>query len=209
MLNNNLDTLEDSFSFWKNLVFVIIFFAITPLTLGVSLFSLFSLKNTDTTGVVLGSSTVASSGVRVYASLPSEFPTIDGVATSSDARPVLIENYLRRYRSPLTPHATYLVEIADKYELDYRLLPAIAQQESNLCKIIPAGGHNCWGWGIHSEGTLGFESFETAIETVAYGIKGQYIDKGFVTPEEIMGKYTPLSNGSWAMGVTQFMAEME
>ncbi|MBL7036880.1 hypothetical protein ISR94_03535 [Candidatus Microgenomates bacterium] len=210
MLNSKLDTFEESFSFWKNLVLIIIFFVITPVTLGVSLFSLFSLKDTGSAaGVVLGTSTAYDSGVRVYASLPSEFPTVDGVATSSDARPVLIEDYLERYDSPLTPYAYFLVEIADKYGLDYKLLPAIAQQESNLCKIIPPGGHNCWGWGIHSKGTLGFESFEAAIETVAYGIKTQYIDKGFITPEEIMSKYTPLSDGSWARGVIQFMSEMQ
>ncbi|KKU47808.1 MAG: hypothetical protein UX67_C0028G0001, partial [Candidatus Woesebacteria bacterium GW2011_GWF2_46_8] len=100
-------------------------------------------------------------------------------------------------------------EAADRYELDYRLTTAIAQQESNLCKIIPPGSNNCWGWGIHSAGTLGFDSFEEGIETVSAGLRKEYLDKGFRTVEEIMSKYTPLSNGSWATGVTKFMSEME
>lgn len=203
---------EDNFSFWKNLVVIVVFFVVTPLTLGVSLFSLFSLKdgNSQKEGAVLGYSTAnTNSGVRVYASLPSEFPTVSGVAGAADARPEIVRQYLESYNSPLVPWADYLVQISDKYNLDYRLLPAIAQQESNLCKIIPAGGHNCWGWGIHSEGTLGFDTFEESIEAVAYGLRTEYLDKGYQTPEEIMSKYTPLSNGSWARGVTKFMAEME
>jgi hypothetical protein len=56
---------------------------------------------------------------------------------------------------------------------------------------------------------LGFSSFSEGIEEVSRGIRKEYLDKGFATIEEIMGKYTPLSNGSWAEGVNKFMAEME
>lgn len=206
------NSFEENFSFWKNLVLIIIFFTITPVTLGVTLFSMFFLKSFDVPekqGVVLGASNTNNSGVRVYASLPSQFPQVSGTVGSSDARPEIVRNYLKNYGSILEPYADYLILISDKYGLDYRLLPAIAQQESNLCKFIPPGGHNCWGWGIHSQGTLGFDSFEESIETVAYGLRSQYLDKGYTTPEEIMTKYTPLSNGSWAAGVSKFMNEME
>jgi len=107
------------------------------------------------------------------------------------------------------PYAQELVDASDIHGLDYRLLTAIAQQESNLCKIIPPGSHNCWGWGIHSEGTLMFDTFDEAIFTVAQGLKEEYLDKGYTTPEEIMEKYTPLSQGSWAYGVNKFMSELE
>lgn len=127
----------------------------------------------------------------------------------ADARPVLIRDYLRKYRSPLVPYADLIFATSQKYGLDYRLLIAIAQQESNLCKKIPPGSHNCWGWGIHSRGTLKFSSYPEAIEEVARGLKEEYIDKGLTTPEEIMRKYTPLSDGSWAFGVRQFMQELE
>jgi len=83
------------------------------------------------------------------------------------------------------------------------------RKESNLCKIIPPETYNCWGWGIHSKGTLGFSSFEEGIETVSQGLKKTTSTKDFRTIEEIMSKYTPLSNGSWAEGVNQFMQEME
>jgi hypothetical protein len=56
---------------------------------------------------------------------------------------------------------------------------------------------------------LGFNSYSDAIETVSKGLKNNYIDEGLVTPDEIMTKYTPSSNGSWAHGVNEFMSEMK
>ena len=69
----------------------------------------------------------------------------------------LIRQYLVRYNSPLVGLENFMVPKSDEYGLDYRLIPAIAQQESNLCKIIPDNTYNCWGWGIHSKGTLGLD----------------------------------------------------
>lgn len=194
---------EEGFSFWKNLFFVTIFFTIAPLTIGVSLFSLLSLKYTPKESVL------NTSGVRIYASLPNSFPSINGSVEATDARVEIIRQYLAKYKSSLEPHASFIVQTSDKYGMDYRLITAIAQQESNLCKLIPPSSFNCWGWGIHSQGSLGFGSFEQGIEVVSKGLKEQYLDKGYTSPEQIMSKYTPLSNGSWANGVNQFMNEME
>lgn len=201
---------QETFVFWKNLILVSVFFLITPILIGISIFSLYSFRTTEMLNKQLHiSSGNPMSGVRVFASLPATIPSIDGVVESKDARPEIVKNYLTYYKSPLIPYAELLVETADKYELDFRLVTAIAQQESNLCKIIPPNTYNCWGWGIHSRGTLGFNSYEEGIETVSRGIKEEYIDKGYTNPDEIMKKYTPMSNGSWARGVNQFMAEME
>lgn len=203
---------DGDFSFWKNLILISIFFVVTPLTLGVSLFSLFSLKNHEliekkfnTTNLVIS----PNSGVSIYASLPSNIPSLYSYIGSSDARPEIIKEYLNFYKSPLEPYADFIVTTADKYSIDFRLITAIAQQESNLCKVIPLGSYNCWGWGIHSKGSLGFTSFEEGIETVSKGLKEDYLEKGYSTVEEIMSKYTPLSNGSWASGVSAFMQDME
>lgn len=204
---------EESYSFWKNLIFVTFFFTVTPIALGTSLFSLVSLNNLSDKHVESVTSREVSvypkSGARVFASLPTNLPSVGGVATAMDARPELVRQYLVYWGSPLEPYSNFIVETADKYELDYRLTTAIAQQESNLCKLIPPGSNNCWGWGIHSAGTLGFDSFEEGIEIVSAGLREEYLNKGFGTVEEIMSKYTPLSNGSWAAGVTKFMSEME
>jgi hypothetical protein len=204
---------ESSFSFWKGLIFASLFFFITPIALGASMFSLISLSKTEEPKKVLAETdynliSAPKSGAKVFASLPSSFPTVSGVVSASDARAELIRQYLASYNSPLEPHAEHLVQAADIHGLDYRLLTAIAQQESNLCKKIPPLSYNCWGWGIHSQGSLGFSSFDEGIDIVSQGIKENYINKGYTTIEEIMSKYTPLSQGSWAFGVNKFMGDI-
>ncbi|KKQ91528.1 MAG: hypothetical protein UU16_C0046G0003 [Candidatus Woesebacteria bacterium GW2011_GWA2_40_7] len=202
---------EENISFWKNVILIAVFFTITPITLGISIFSLFSLKSGLLAKEVLGTDFVSpsQSGVRVYASLPTKLPTISSEVGKADARPEIVKQYLEYYHSPLVPYANLIVAVSDKYSIDFRLISAIAQQESNLCKIIPPGSYNCWGWGITSVGTLGFDSYEDGIETVSKGLRENYLNKGYITINDIMSKYTPQSNGSWANGVSQFMAEME
>jgi hypothetical protein len=204
---------EENISFWKNMFLVAIFFTITPVTLGVSLFSLLSFRESALAkDSVIQKNLAASqySGVQVYASLPPQLPTVSDQIGVEDARAELIRQYLDYYNSPITPYADFIVKTADKYKLDYRLITAIAQQESNLCKVIPPGSYNCWGWGIHSQGSLGFDSFEEGIETVSKGLKTQYLDKGLGTVTEIMSKYNPISpEGAWARGVSNFMDQME
>lgn len=133
------------------------------------------------------------------------------VLASGDARVALVHNFLERYNSPLLSEehfAQTLVEIADEHEIDFRLLPSIAMQESTLCKAIPPNSFNCLGLGVHSRGTWHFESYEANFRAAASILKKNYIDIGLTTPEQIMTKYTPSSNGSWAASVNQWMAEM-
>ncbi len=56
---------------------------------------------------------------------------------AGDARPLIIKNYLKYYNSPLVLHADYIFKVSQQLGMDYRLLVAIAQQESNLCKKFP------------------------------------------------------------------------
>lgn len=137
---------------------------------------------------------------------------VESVIETQDAREIIVANFLERHNSPMQPYSYYgtkLVEIADQNGLDFRLMPAIAMQESNLCKVTnPGAPHNCLGFGIHQRGTLDFESYEAGFERAAREIKERYVDIGLETPEEIMTKYTPSSNGSWAESVKQWMAEM-
>jgi len=127
----------------------------------------------------------------------------------SDNRVANLKAFFRKYNSDLYDHAEKIVEVSDKYKFDYRLLPAIAMQESNLCRVIPYESYNCWGWGIYGDTVTRFDSYDDALETVAKGIKKHYIDKGLVTASAIMKKYTPSSNGSWAYGVNTFLRLLE
>ncbi len=127
----------------------------------------------------------------------------------ADARPLIIEKYLAKYKSPLLPYARQIFEISETYGFEYYWIVAIAQQESNLCKKIPEDSYNCWGYGIHKNGTLKFESYDLALKSYAEYLKREYFDKGLNTPELIMKKYCPHSDGSWARGVWQFINELE
>lgn len=127
----------------------------------------------------------------------------------SDSRVANLKSFFRKYNSVLYNSADLIVQVSDRYQFDYRLLPAIAMQESNLCRVIPDDSHNCWGWGIYGDTVTKFDSYDEAIQTVAKGIKRDYIDKGLVTASSIMQKYTPSSNGSWAHGVNTFLRALE
>jgi len=126
-----------------------------------------------------------------------------------DGRVANLKSFFRKYNSPLYNEAQTIVQVSDKYKFDYRLLPAIAMQESNLCRVIPDNSYNCWGWGIYGSTVTRFDSYADAINTVAKGIKENYIDHGLVTASMIMAKYTPSSNGSWAHGVNTFLKALE
>ncbi|MCX6732755.1 MAG: hypothetical protein NTV98_04400 [Candidatus Roizmanbacteria bacterium] len=128
---------------------------------------------------------------------------------TEDIRVANLKFFFRKYDSVLYDKSEYIVKMADQYKLDYRLIPAIAMQESGLCKNIYEGSHNCWGWGIYGNKVTRFNSYEEAIETISRGLKKNYIDKGLTTPEDIMRKYTPPSTGSWAFGVNFFLKIIE
>lgn len=130
-------------------------------------------------------------------------------AQLSDNRVSNLKSFFRKYNSPLFDYAEIIVMFSDKYQFDYRLLPAIAMQESNLCRHIPENSHNCWGWGIYGANVIRFDNYEEAIETVAKGLKKQYLDKGLITASAIMEKYTPSSKGSWQNGVNTFLKMLE
>jgi hypothetical protein len=152
---------------------------------------------------VLGTNTVA------YAALPTSQNTMAGDIAQEDGRKEKVRQFLAKYKSPMEPHAGDIVDAADMYGLDHRLIPAIAMQESNLCKKIPHGSHNCWGYGIYGGKVTKFSDYKEGIYTVTKGLATRYKPKGLVTPEQIMTMYTPSSNGSWAFSVRHFMEELE
>ncbi len=143
-----------------------------------------------------------------YESLPKEKASIELEAESEDARVAVLDEFFETHDSPLSTLGTTFVTTADKYHLDYRLLPAIAMQESNLCKKTPHDSNNCWGYGIYGGKVLRFATYEEGIETVAKGLSKNYKTQGLIAPEDIMKKYTPGSNGSWANGVNYFMDDI-
>ncbi len=155
----------------------------------------------------------AENSIRVLISDSDNFDEekikVESLVSSGDARPIIIKKYLEKYNSPMAPYADLIYQVSKDYGFEYYWIVAIAQQESNLCKKAPENSFNCWGYGIHKKGTLRFESYELAIKSYAEYLKREYFDKGLNTPDLIMKKYCPSSNGSWSYGVQQFIDEME
>ena len=154
--------------------------------------------NDNSINLMIGSDLVGDQEINIVENISSD-----------DARPLIIKKYLEKYKSPLVPYSDLIFKLSQNYGFEYYWIVAIAQQESNLCKKIPEGSHNCWGYGIHKRGTLSFDSYELSLKSYAEYLKREYFDKGLNTPELIMSKYCPSSDGSWARGVWQFINEME
>lgn len=137
-----------------------------------------------------------------------------GIHAVMDERVPLLKGYLQAKDSPLASYSAEMVATADKYQFDWRLLPAIAGQESSFGKKIPwdkeeqKPSHNAWGWGIYGDQVLSFSSWEEGIEKVGAGLRDGYFDKNLTTIEEIMRYFTPRSNGSWARGVSSIMEQI-
>ena len=152
---------------------------------------------------------IVSSPIDSYYQSSGKYQLLSA-AGKGDSRPVIVDNFLAKHSSPMSGLGTVLVTTADKYGLDYRLLPAIAFQESTLGKKIPRNSHNAWGWAIYTGEQSGanFRDWTQAIETVAKGLKYDYIDRGLTTPNTIMDRYADSPDGSWAFGVNFAMDEM-
>src|SRR5579863_9879536 len=144
---------------------------------------------TSTTAMANVGDTVA------FAALPTSENIQSANVTQADGRVAHIQQFLEAYDSPLAPYASDIVKAADEYGIDYRLLPSIGMQESGLCRTIPNNSYNCWGFGVYGGTAIHFSSYKDAIYTVTKTLAENYKAKGLVTPNQIMTKYTPSSNG--------------
>lgn len=184
------------------------------LTLGITSYSIWQLQDTNLQTSVLGVSVASNPSPENYALLYSSLPQASGEISAKiygeDARSEILYQYLMKRKSPLAPFVENIVRESDRNEIDFRLPVAIAECESNLCENgkYPENSFNCWGYGIHSKGTLHFASFEEGITKVIAGLK-KFKDRGYMTSvEKLMELYTPpslLKGGSWAKCVNHFM----
>ena len=179
------------------------FFLLTPLILALTL-SLLTYNSFQKNNIVA----MGKNPKVAFAALPDASGTLKINIVSQDARLVAVKDFFKQYHSDLLPYADEVISSADKYGLDFRLIPAIAMQESGGCKNAPKGSYNCWGFGIYAKKVTKFNNYYEAIDTVTKTLAKQYKANGLETPEQIMTRYTPGSNGSWAKGVNQFMNQL-
>lgn len=181
------------------------FFLGTPVLIFASIIYLSFISYQKSSGHVLGAST---EGIA-YAALPPTENTIENTIQAKDSKTEIVRQFFARYNSPLEPYAPDIIIAAERYDLDHRLLPAIAMQESTLCKKVIANSNNCWGWGIYGGKVTKFSNYPEAIETITKTLSTKYRDKGLVTPFEIAKLYNPRNTNNWAENVTHFMEQMK
>jgi hypothetical protein len=106
-----------------------------------------------------------------------------------------IDSYFKSHDAPLEGYGMKFVLEAEKNNLDWRLLPAIAMRETTggkqMCKN-PKAPNNAFGWGSCK---MGFSSIDKSIEHIAKSISGNNPNlkayKIGMTSGEILKKYNP------------------
>ncbi len=127
------------------------------------------------------------------------------VALKKDKRSEILRKFLEEKASPLAENATYFIEIADQYGLDWTLMPSISGMESNFGKAMPSSTNNPFGLG--GKKFMSFASIEKAIE-----YEGKLLSKHYrkSANRAIGAKCCPQSecNQKWAEIVTNFSEEI-
>ena len=131
----------------------------------------------------------------------SETPSDD---LSSLYRVWQTQKFLNKYGSPLESSSRKFVEVAERYNLDWRLLTAISGIESTFGKYIPSNSFNPFGF---ANGQAQFRSFDESIEVVGRYLLG--MKKKGIDNVEVLGPiYTPPNFRNWISAVNFFMEEL-
>jgi hypothetical protein len=169
--------------------------------------SIFLLSSQHTFGV-LGVNTRREESPFAYAALAPMNAVFEGSATLSDKRVANLSDYLTSYHSSLAGYSSLIVNKADQYGIDYRLLPAIAMQETGLCKKVLASAHyNCWGYGVWGKRVTSFNSYEEAIDTISHYFANRK-EKGIESLDEIGKIYNPGNTNHWKENVAFVMNQL-
>jgi hypothetical protein len=147
----------------------------------------------------------SAADVSAEVSVAGGSATLKKSQVKSDYRIEILRAYLTKHNSPLAEYADELVESADKYNIDWRLVPAISGVESTFGKRIPYNSFNAYGW---ANGAYNFKSWEDSIEIVSKTLREKYIDKGAPSISKIARRYAPPSS-TWARNVKFFMRKID
>lgn len=124
---------------------------------------------------------------------------------SAEKRILKLGHFLASVNSPLSSYAPDFVKTADKYKIDWQLVPAITGVESSFGLFIPPNSYNAYGW---NNGNYYFQNWRESIEVVSKTLRENYYDRGAKTVEQIAPIYAPPSK-NWAGKVRYFMNRIE
>lgn len=145
---------------------------------------------------------------RVEAAYAAQTATPSATQTpiaKKDKRVEILENFFEGKNSPLASYSAYFIETADKYALDWTLMPAISGMESSFGRRMPEGSNNPFGLG---GGNL--MSFPTLYDSIEY--EGKLLSRKYklASNHAIGSIYCPSyeCNQNWAVIVTNFSEEI-
>lgn len=133
--------------------------------------------------------------------------TTNTTKVEADNRVKLLKKYLATYSSPLENEAETFVVEADKYHIDYKLIPAIAGNESCFGNLVPTNSYNAWGWGVYANRVTYFTSWKEAIHTISKEMRERYMNSWGAKNIEDIGKIYAADPG-WARKVKYFYNDM-
>jgi len=123
----------------------------------------------------------------------------------ADQRIKKLERFLTAQHSPLAQYAPLMVKMADKYQIDWKLVPAISGVESSFGRRIPYHSFNAYGW---ANGHYHFLSWPNSIGHVTRVLSEKYYNRGLKTPKQIGPVYAPPSK-TWAIKVNFWMKKID
>lgn len=116
---------------------------------------------------VAGVNTVNAASTRHSVAL-AVLADVDAISGHlKDDRAERLNAYFAKRDMPLYGYGEKFVEVADKYDMDWRLLPAIGVRESSGGKHMM--NNNPFGWG---SAKIPFKNFDESIEEVGSNISG-------------------------------------
>ena len=115
--------------------------------------------------------TAQAYSVPNYEFIPAIIETVETmeVEQKQDLRATKVDAYFAKRNMPLEGYGDQFIAVADKYDVDWRLLPAIAVRESTGGKFLL--NNNPFGWGSCK---IPFKDFNEAIEVVGMHLSGNH-----------------------------------
>jgi hypothetical protein len=119
-----------------------------------------------------------------------------------------LDSYFAAKGSNLAGHGNKLIEAGRKYDIDPRLVAAVAGAETSLGNNV-CTPFNAWNWFYKQTCPPSkFSSYDEAIENVTKYLRHNYINKGYTSLALIRAKYCTSDCENWIPLATKFREEM-
>ena len=142
----------------------------------------------------------AAMGMAMSASTVTDLPAQP--TPQPDPRIGRLEKFFEIYRCPAPHYTPQYLRAADRYGLDYRLLPAVSIRETS-CGKNASQRNNPWGY---HPGRQDFPSIEAGLEVLAQRLAENSLYKGKTLPDKLF-TYNPVP--TYPDEVTWIMRQIE